>query len=196
MMETTLYFETGLAETRREELWSKVNEERLEETSGYYELPENQMTLAEEIDDFIRDDERLSHGRVRDLVVIGIGGSSLGSKAVHALLKHTPNKNAVNVHFLENGDPVELASVMKTVDVPRALFIVISKSGGTIETISVFKYVLAQLEKEDLDFETGRYVIAITDPGSALERYANANEIPVFNLPKSVGGRFSVLQNR
>lgn len=193
MVEATLNFETGLDDAKREELWNAVNEERLAGTSGYYELPESQMKMAEEIDDFIRGDERLAYGRVRDLVVIGIGGSSLGAKAVHSLLKHTPNKNAVNVHFMENGDPVEIAGVMKEVDVPRALFIVISKSGGTIETISLFKQVLHTLSQENLDFETGRYVIAITDPGSALEGYANANDIPVFNLPSNVGGRFSVL---
>jgi glucose-6-phosphate isomerase len=74
----------------------------------------------------------------------------------------------------------------------KTLFIVISKSGGTVETISIFKTILEHFSI-DLESSDTQRLIAITDPGSILSQFANEYGIKEFNLPANVGGRFSVL---
>ena len=93
------------------------------------------------------------------------------------------------MHFIESTDPVALSTTLKEVDINHALFIIISKSGGTIETIAIYKYLKATyaLDKQN--------TLIITENDSDLSAYAKEEDIPTFDIPKSVGGRFSVLSN-
>ena len=81
---------------------------------------------------------------------------------------------------------------MSILDKGSSLFIVISKSGGTIETTSIFKTVIAYFDL-DLNDEDRERVMVITDAGSSLSQFADSYSIRQFNIPHNVGGRFSVL---
>lgn len=147
---------------------------------GYYHLPKTSRTLIKEL-------KNIDFGDFDNIVVIGIGGSSLGTKAVYRLLKSN-YENIKKIIFLENTDPIELKNQFQRINPERSLFLVISKSGTTIETISIFK---ATLDYFRLSLDNGR-VIIITDPHSALEKFALEYNLKIFHIPENVGGRFSV----
>ncbi|MDQ1244812.1 MAG: glucose-6-phosphate isomerase, partial [Campylobacterota bacterium] len=90
------------------------------------------------------------------------------------------------LYFLETTDPIDIKSKVKNIDLDDTLFIVISKSGTTIETVSIFKYInsLVKCDKHN--------TLVVTESDSKLNEYAKANEIINFEIPKNVGGRFSV----
>ena len=121
----------------------------------------------------------------KNIVVIGIGGSTLGTYAIYKYLKHSKNLSK-NLYFLETTDPIDIKSKVEAIDLEDTLFIVISKSGTTVETISIFKYIhsLVAINKSN--------TLVITENDSKLNTYAQANNMHVFEIPKDVGGRFSV----
>ena len=121
----------------------------------------------------------------KNIVVVGIGGSTLGTYAIYKFLKHSKNLSK-KLYFLETTDPIDIRSKIEAIDLESTLFIVISKSGTTVETISIFKYLhsLVKLDKEN--------TLIITESDSKLNAYAKANSMKTFEIPKDVGGRFSV----
>jgi glucose-6-phosphate isomerase len=145
---------------------------------GYYHLPKNSKGLIKTVKNRNYNFEKIA--------VIGIGGSSLGTKAIYRLLKS--NNNIKEIVFLENTDPIELKNQFNKIEKDKTLFLIISKSGTTIETISIFK---AAMEYFSLDLKKDK-VIVVTDPDSPLEKFADKYNLEVFNIPKNVGGRFSV----
>ncbi|WP_456479392.1 glucose-6-phosphate isomerase [Nautilia sp.] len=148
---------------------------------GYYHLPQTSRSVIEQLKNCKNDFDTV--------VVIGIGGSSLGTKAVYRLLK-SHYKNVKNIIFLENTDPLELKNHFSKINKHNAVFLVISKSGTTIETISIFKAVIKHFNI-DLQKEKNKIII-ITDSNSPLEKFAQKNGLEIFNIPENVGGRFSV----
>lgn len=158
---------------------------------GYYDLPEASLEIIDELKLESMSNTLLSSGAIKDIVVIGIGGSSLGIKAVDSLLSRKKEGGAT-LHFFENSDPVNIAQTMSRLQKQSSLFIVISKSGGTIETTSIFKTLIAHFDL-DLDGEDNERVITITDAGSSLSQFAQSHSLKQYNIPDNVGGRFSVL---
>jgi glucose-6-phosphate isomerase len=152
---------------------------------GYYHLPRASQPLVEELKTLYRDIDR----RFNTIAIIGIGGSSLGIKAIERLLRpSTPN--AKKLVYLENSDPVSIIHEMKQIDKFRTLFIVISKSGGTVETLSIFKRLLVSFE---LPLENSDQIYVVSDEDSILARFADDHHLRRFVIPSNVGGRFSVL---
>lgn len=172
LMNHTLYFESPLLG----DIFQHVCAERSH--IGYYDLPDADITG---ILDFAR------ANRKNHIVVVGIGGSSLGAKAIYTFLKAYNHRPLKKLHFLESTDPVVLRNRIDEIDLDDALFLIISKSGGTIETIGIFKYLLSLVS-----VSSGSYAV-ITDPGSPLESFALMHELSLFHIPGNVGGRFSVL---
>ena len=121
----------------------------------------------------------------KNIVVIGIGGSTLGTYAIYKFLKHSKQLTK-KLYFLETTDPIDIKSKVSSIDLNDTLFIVISKSGTTIETISIFKYInsLVKCDKNN--------TVVITESDSKLNSYAQINSIKSFEISKNVGGRFSV----
>ena len=121
----------------------------------------------------------------KNIVVIGIGGSTLGTYAIYKFLKHSKELSK-QLYFLETTDPIDIKSKLENIDLNDTLFIVISKSGTTIETVSIFKYInsLVTCDKSN--------TLVITEHDSKLNNYAKTNTIKTFDIPKDVGGRFSV----
>lgn len=179
------------ADTQRlmDNAYKRLVEEKEQSISGYYTLGEDSLPLV----DRVSIDAQTNHAIQGSdtVVVIGIGGSSLGTKAIHSIFKHR-YENAKRVLFLENPDEIDLSQKLASIKKEKTIFVVVSKSGSTIETISIFKEIISRFS---LDYE-GRdkeRIIAITDFNSVLYKFADYYKIKVYTIPDNVGGRFSVL---
>lgn len=171
------FFESVKSEKEtKEKLFNSIEKEKSE--IGYYNLPD------QDIDDIL--DYALSFDDdIENIVVLGIGGSSLGSKAIYEFLRPITQPKR-KLFFFESTDPLDIVDTLKNLDIDKSHFLIISKSGGTVETISIFKYIFApNPHKENYTF--------ITDKGSNLDKFAQQLGSSVFYLPENVGGRFSVL---
>ncbi len=141
-----------------------------------------------------------ARGKFDDVVVLGIGGSALGTVALRTALLR-PGWNALSaadrdgrprLHVLDNVDPVTIAALLDRLHLARTLWIVISKSGGTAETMSQFLIVHARYGAAGLE-PAGNFVF-VTDPEQgALRPLARRLGVPALDIPPNVGGRFSVL---
>jgi len=160
-----------------EEIFEKVKEEQ--STIGYYNLPFQDTSSIKSFAKTVTQ---------KHIAVIGIGGSSLGTRAIYEFLKHS-NDYPKTLHFFETTDPILLNSTIKDIDLNDTFFVVISKSGTTIETISNFRYLssLVTIDKSNLAI--------ISEDDSKLYSYALKNNITTFIIPKDVGGRFSVFSS-
>lgn len=150
-------------------------------------LPQQMASLLAKIEHMAQE-----IGRHADIVLIGIGGSSLGGKAIwHAL---DGGSQKVRLHFVENVDPFDLNRLLSRLQPTDTAVICISKSGGTIETIAQYLIVRGWLkDKLGKDQALKRQWI-ITDPETGwLRRLAQQEGIPSLPVPPNVGGRYSVL---
>jgi glucose-6-phosphate isomerase len=186
MLQYTNYFDTkGLDPFTLEKGFEAVRYEANSGEVGYYHLPLLSQSLVEELESLYQDIDR----RFNTIAIIGIGGSSLGIKAIERLLRpSTPN--AKKLIYLENSDPISIMHEMKQIDKFRTLFVVISKSGGTVETLSIFKRLLVSFE---LTLENSDQIYVVSDEDSILSHFADENHLRRFTIPANVGGRFSVL---
>jgi glucose-6-phosphate isomerase len=136
-----------------------------------------------------------------NVVVLGIGGSALGTTALRTALKH-PLWNELDdearefyprLYVLDNIDPATFGAFLQHVDLRRTLFNVVSKSGGTAETMSQFLVIRERLRAELGDGYT-RHLLLTTDPEKGVLRaLAKEENIATLPVPANVGGRFSVL---
>jgi len=156
----------------------------------FYDLP-----YARDIIDQVKGMAEDLSGKFKNIVHLGIGGSSLGPKAIFSALKG-PFHNHVSIpkmFFLENIDPEYIASLLDYISPEQTLFNVVSKSGATPETASQFM-VAFDLLKTRLGKSYNDHLVFITDPkDGVLRRLASAHGIRSLPIPKEVGGRFSVL---
>ena len=154
----------------------RMNDEIKDDDIGYYHLPSLGMDIVSKIEEIAKRD-------FDSVVLVGVGGSSLGVKALYDMLNL--QKELI---FLDNLDPYSIEQNSTKINPNRSIFIISSKSGTTIETISIYKYIL-----EKFNIKSYENFIFITDPNSPLESYAKEIGAIIFNIPKNVGGRFSVL---
>lgn len=135
------------------------------------------------------------------VLVLGIGGSALGTKALlNALRKPAWNEwddegrdFFPRLTILENIDPTTVAAALERIDPRRVLINVISKSGGTAETMAQYLVVREWLEQA-LGSAASRHLVFTTDPArGALREIAQREHIATLDVPPEVGGRFSVL---
>jgi len=170
-----LYFQVS-DNTKIQQTYQNILKEK--DTIGYYSLPEQNTQAILAYCDTIP-------STVESIAVIGIGGSSLGAKAVYEFLKpiEVPTRS---LYFFESTDPINIKHLLSQIDIEKTHFLVISKSGSTVETFAIYKYILSlQANPKSYTF--------ITDPGSDLEKYALNIDASILHLPENVGGRFSVL---
>lgn len=119
--------------------------------------------------------------KFKKIVVVGIGGSSLGAKSISKAL------NSKSITFLDNVDPDFVTAKLKSITLKKTFFILISKSGETAEVISLASILFNQVA-------CAANFIAITDnPAGELAKFAHENKIFVLHSPKDIPGRFSVL---
>ena len=128
-------------------------------------------------------------GKFDDVVVLGIGGSALGTICLHQSLEHS---NKPRLHVLDNIDPIFIKETEDVIEIEKTLFIVVSKSGSTPETIAQYFYFRHLAEKKGLKIQ--EHFVFITDAQKGfLREISNKENIPSFEIPENVGGRFSVL---
>jgi glucose-6-phosphate isomerase len=185
----------GLAERFRE-VHADVERRRRSGELGFFALTEGGETLASI--------EQFADGAGQafsTLVVLGIGGSALGTIALRTALLH-PFWNELDdegreffprLYVLDNVDPATIKPLLDRLDLARTLFNVVSKSGGTAETMSQYLIVRDRL-KAELGDNYRRHLIFTTDPEKGvLRQISREEEIAAFPIPGNVGGRFSVL---
>lgn len=153
---------------------------------------------ADVLEDVVRYAESVK-GRFDTVIVCGIGGSALGTIALHAALNPPthdlgPTNGAPRLFVLDNVDPDWIADVLDRFDPARTLVNVISKSGGTAETMSQFlifrqALVAALGEKEHVD----HMVVTTDEKKGVLREIVDREGYTSFVVPDGVGGRFSVL---
>jgi glucose-6-phosphate isomerase len=127
---------------------------------------------------------------LNQVVLLGMGGSSLAPE-VFSLLFPAP----AGRHFfvLDTTDPESLRAVQSQLEPERTLFIVASKSGSTVETLSQYQYFADRLQRAGVA-QPGRHFVAITDAGSRLDRLAQEQSFRrIFRNPADIGGRYSAL---
>jgi glucose-6-phosphate isomerase len=137
-----------------------------------------------------------------DLVVIGIGGSSLGTRALWSALTRRHShahldgsaRDGVRLHFLENTDPLDIVDLLSTLDLERTAFNVVTKSGGTIETMSTYFLVRERLIERFGEEGFRARMFATTDPAQGgLRSLVRRDGLHAFDVPPGVGGRYSAL---
>ncbi|QKF65146.1 glucose-6-phosphate isomerase [Campylobacter corcagiensis] len=178
MVKNSLNFSTVPFENI-DEFARRINDEFESGKVGYFHLPKGSKKLIEKASVIAGEYEYES------VVVIGMGGSSLGTKALYTLLK---DKAKLKAYFLDNLDIATCKSVLGSINFNKTLFFVVSKSGTTIETITIFKYIIDKFGIKNFK----ENFIFITDPDSNLEHFAEKHNARIFHIPANVGGRFSV----
>ena len=131
-------------------------------------------------------------GKFNHIVLLGIGGSSLGPLAIKEAFGNLVKGTKPQLLILDNIDPDYISETLDAIDLSKTLFLVITKSGGTPETLSQYFFFREKIQKVGL-LERDHFVF-ITDPEKGfLRKEAQEKNIPSFPVPQNVGGRFSVL---
>jgi transaldolase / glucose-6-phosphate isomerase len=154
-------------------VWTGTDEDRW---LGWLDEPKRMLERADEIAAFAQE----ARTKFETFVLLGMGGSSLAPE----VLKRT--FGVKGLHVLDTTHPAMIRHAERSLDLDRTMFIVSSKSGTTLETLSQFEYFW---EKSG----SGERFIAITDPGSALEELAGTRGMRVFAGEPTIGGRYSAL---
>ena len=135
----------------------------------------------------------------RDVALLGMGGSSLGPEVLNRSFLPSREVNSSSrkhprLTLLDSTVPGQVAAVTAAIDPENTLFIVSSKSGGTIETLSFYRHFRDLMESARIEGGAGSNFVAITDAGTPLERLGReAGFRRVFLNPSDIGGRYSVL---
>jgi glucose-6-phosphate isomerase len=152
------------------------------------------LSVPERIDDIARAQEVLETFTkdTSEVAVLGIGGSSLGGKALQALSR--ADRKGPKVTFFDNPDPQSWQDALAGFDLKTTRFVVISKSGGTAETLIQALTAADAIEKAGGGKYLKYHFLAITEPrDNTLRKFADALGSPVLDHPTGVGGRYSVL---
>jgi len=171
---------------RDKSLWTGVDEDK---RLGWLDIPSRSKAGLAALEAFAR------HVRERkwtDVVLLGMGGSSLGAE----VLRETLAKDASpRFHVLDSTDPDEIGTLDASMSLATTLFIVASKSGSTLEP-NLFKDYYFERVAAAAGDDAGTRFVAITDPGSTLEKTAKADRfLQIFAGERTIGGRYSVLSN-
>ncbi|MDX6435297.1 MAG: glucose-6-phosphate isomerase [Gaiellaceae bacterium] len=155
-------------------VWTGADEEKW---LGWLDEPKRMQERAAEIVEFARE----ARSTFDTFVLLGMGGSSLAPE----VLKRTFDQK--QLHVLDTTHPEMIRHAEAALDLGKTMFIVSSKSGSTLETLSHFSYFWEQTGGN------GEQFIAITDPGSSLEALAGTRGMRVFSGEPTIGGRYSAL---
>ena len=124
------------------------------------------------------------------VVQIGIGGSDLGPRAMYLALENWAKKNGcfkMEAKFISNVDPDDAAAVLNSIDVAHSIFVLVSKSGTTLETLTNESFVKDALKNAGLD--ASKHMIAVTSETSPLAK--SDDYLAAFFMDDYIGGRYS-----
>jgi len=168
-------------------LWAKAGTPEITDRLGWLTLPEEMRAQIPTLTAF-RDEirkEKFTHA-----VLLGMGGSSLAPEVFQETFGN--HGGSPELHVLDSTHPAAVKAMAERVNLPHTLFIVSSKSGTTTEMDSFFYYFWSKLETPKA--ERGRQFVAITDPGTPLQKMGEKRGFrKIFNANPNVGGRYSAL---
>ncbi|MBN1889945.1 MAG: bifunctional transaldolase/phosoglucose isomerase [Thermoflexales bacterium] len=155
---------------------------------GWLEAPRLFLSRCDELEAFSAE---LKQAGFSHALLLGMGGSSMAPELFRTTFGVA--EGYLDLHVLDTTDPASVLAAEQALDLPHTLFIVASKSGGTIEVMSFFKYFYDKLRAIKGE-AAGENFVAITDPGTSLEKLAaEKNFRHTFLNPPDIGGRYSAL---
>jgi transaldolase / glucose-6-phosphate isomerase len=164
-------------------LWGGPGVPEIEDRLGWLTVSEAMLEHAPELDAFA---DRVRSEGYTDAVLLGMGGSSLGPEVLRRSFGEVPG--GLRLQVLDSTHPDVVLGVQDSIDLSKTIFIVSSKSGGTIETLSHYKHFRALAAADQF--------VVVTDPGSPLARLADDDGLRrCFLAPPDIGGRYSVLSD-
>ena len=173
-------------------LWKHEPEHQriIKNALGWLSVP---LSMLEQVDEILKFVEEVKGAGFKHAVVLGMGGSSLCPDVCRATFGTAPG--FLELQVLDSTVPASVARVEKSVDVAKTLFLVSSKSGGTAETTSFYNYFYDRVGSVKGE-RAGENFVAITDPGTSLEKLALQQGFRrVFHGQPDIGGRYSALSN-
>ena len=155
---------------------------------GWVEIAQQTHAQSGELHEFAQAcAKRFDH-----VVVLGMGGSSLAPDILRATFGRIPGYPAL--HVLDSTDPQQIRGLDEQLDISRSLFVVASKSGTTTEPDAFFRYFYQRVQQTVGGSNAADHFIAITDPGTSLEKEAKETKfLRVFTNDPNIGGRYSAL---
>ncbi len=161
---------------------------------GWMDIAEQMQSKIADLNQFAQD--VMDAGYV-DAVLLGMGGSSLAPEVMRRSFAPGdgyPTDGYLRLHVLDTTDPGMILEVESKIDPAHTLFIVSSKSGGTIEPNSLYAYFRSKVEQIVGAENAGKNFVAVTDPGTSLEKLASEQGFrKVFHGEPTIGGRYSAL---
>jgi transaldolase / glucose-6-phosphate isomerase len=166
-----------------ESLWGGPGVPEIGNRLGWLTISEKMLEHAGELHEFA--DAAKADG-FEHAVLLGMGGSSLGPEVIRRSYGDVPG--GLKLHVLDSTDPGAVLELDGAIDIDKTLFVVSSKSGGTLETLSHMRYFYERAGRD------GSHFCAVTDPGSPLVGLAEERGFRhVFEADPEIGGRYSVL---
>ena len=167
-------------------LWSGADEGKW---LGWLDIVDQELTDIDRLTAFA---EKVKQGGFTDLVLLGMGGSSLGPEVFGETFD--PRAGWPRFHMLDSTDPAQIRAIEQAIDLEKTLFIVSSKSGSTLEPNIFLDYFLDRVSMVEGKDKAGKHFVAVTDPGSSLERRSKQLGFAhIFYGVPPIGGRYSVL---
>jgi transaldolase/glucose-6-phosphate isomerase len=160
----------------------------IKKSLGWLDIPQRVLEEVPNLQRFAKE----AAAEFTDVVVLGMGGSSLAPD----IMRETFGKidGYPHLHVLDSTDPQQIRTLESQIDLERTLFIVASKSGTTTEPDAFYRYFCERVSKIAGASKCGRQFVAITDPGTALEKEAKASGFRAcFLNDPNIGGRYSAL---
>ncbi len=171
----------------------KIFRSRNKDGYAFLNLPDDRSTLAE-IKKWAKGQKK---HHWENIVLLGIGGSALGSIALREALNGIYRNPANKPHFfvLDNIDPDHVSNLFSVIRLQKTLFVVISKSGGTVEPMALYGLCREKLAAKKIR-NIRKHFVFITGPGeNPLRAIGEKEKIDCFSIPPKVGGRYSVLSS-
>ncbi|TEU00507.1 MAG: bifunctional transaldolase/phosoglucose isomerase [Dehalococcoidia bacterium] len=171
-------------------LWSAdaKTREAIRTRLGWLTVVEKMTDVCDDLTSFA---DEIRGAGYRDVVLLGMGGSSLTPEVLHSALD--VRDGYPDLIVLDTTDPASIRAVENVLDPAKALFLVASKSGTTVEALSLFAYFMERV-KAVKGPAAGENFVAITDEGTPLQELARRHRFRrVFTNPSDIGGRYSAL---
>ncbi len=158
---------------------------------GWLGIVQERLDHLQELLDFQAD---IAASGFRHVLLIGMGGSSLGPEVLGRILPR--RDGAPDLHVLDSTDPQQIRTFESRLDLAKTLVIVSSKSGSTLEPNILKAYFFDQMQTAVGAENAGKHFVAVTDPGSHMQKVAESDKFrKIFFGDPQIGGRFSVLSN-
>lgn len=156
------------------------------------EFYEEQLNKIKDFSDKIHSGKILNEDneKYETVVQIGIGGSDLGPRAIYIALKNFAirnNKSLMDAYFVSNVDPDDIVAVLKSIDIKKTMFVLVSKSGTTLETLTNQAFVMEKIKEQGLD--PAKHMVVATSETSPLAK--SSDFLEAFFMDDYIGGRYS-----